>query len=176
MWHGLNAGPWQLFDATVRYKDLRPRPIYYGLRALHEMGLPMVLNTHTASTNVSGNDSGYDVRAVAFRDKAGEQLGLWLVNHSSKTQTAKVRYLPLASKTVAINRYYIAGQEGKDADDLNIEYHDKVSTDEISASFSKDGYVEILIPPSSVSTYVMQHTQKKAINSSTAANVVSTVK
>ncbi len=156
VWHGLNAGPWQLFDASVRYKDLRPRPIYYGLRALHEMGLPMVLNTHTSSTNISGYESGYDVRAVAFKDKSGDKLGLWLVNHSAKVQKANLRYMPLASRDVVLERFYIAGPEGKSADDLNIELTDNVASDKTSMHFSKDGFVEIEIPPSSVSTYLMQ--------------------
>lgn len=168
VWHGLNAGPWQLFDANVQYNDLRPRPIYYGLRALHEMGLPMVLKTHTSSTNVSDYQSGYDVRAVAFKDKEGEQLGLWLVNHSSRSQKAKVRYKPFSSKEVAVQRFYVAGQEGKDADDLKIQFNDKLMSDNASATFSDDGFVEITLPPSSVSTYVMQ--QKKLKTATTSGN------
>ncbi|MGB3624058.1 hypothetical protein FT643_17645 [Ketobacter sp. MCCC 1A13808] len=167
VWHGLNAGPWQLFDYSVRYKDLRPRPIYYGLRALREMDLPIVMTTHTSSTNVSGYPSGYDVRAVAFRDKQADQLGLWVVNHSSRPQKAMVRYQPFASKDVVVERFYIAGQEGKDADDLNLELNENVITDKTSATHSKDGTVEIVIPPASVSSYVIQPQKTKSGMSTT---------
>jgi len=158
VWHGLNAGPWQLFDATVKYKDLRPRPIYYGFRVLHEMKLPTVLRTHTSSTNVSGDASGYDVRAVAFTDQATGDLGLWLVNLSSGTQRVTVNFAPMAAKKVAIQHFYIAGPEGKDPDDLSLQLSQGYMTETLNAQFSAQGLTEISVPPASVSTYMFKAT------------------
>lgn len=153
VWHALNAGPWQMFDATVRYKDLRPRPIYYGYRVLREMDLPTVLDTRIASTNISGNQSGYDVRAVGFSDADQQQLGLWLVNHSVVPREVSVEFKPLASKPVNIAQWYISGPEGVDVDDLSMQFKDGVQTKQVAGAFTDAGTIKLVIPPSSVSTF-----------------------
>ncbi|BFM05562.1 hypothetical protein [Halioxenophilus aromaticivorans] len=152
VWHALNAGPWQMFDATVKHKDLRPRPIYYGFRTLQQMDLPMVLDTRTASTNVSGNQNGYDVRAVGFTDANMQTLGLWAVNHSSQPQTVTVQFNPLKSQAVNIDRWFISGPKGISPDDLSLELSEGMQTSSGKGSFAADGTITLELPPTSVST------------------------
>lgn len=153
VWHALNAGPWQMFDATVRYKDLRPRPIYFGFKVLREMDLPTVLDTRTASTNVSGNQSGYDVRSVGFTDANQQQLGLWVVNHSVVPQVVTVEFKPMAAKEVNFEHWFISGPKGMDVDDLTMELKGGVQFNSARAQFDERGVVKLTLPPSSVSTY-----------------------
>jgi alpha-L-arabinofuranosidase len=155
VWHGLNAGPWQLFDASVRYKDLRPRPIYWALRVLREMHLPNILETHTSSPNHSGYQGGYDVRAVAFANSDRKQLGLWLVNHYAQPLSVQVRYQPLAGRAVEIKHQYISGPAGRSPDDLSVAPDQVLLTEDLSGSLSKTGVLTLELPPTSVSTYLI---------------------
>ncbi len=152
VWHGLNAGPWQLFDADVQYNDFRPRPIYYGLKVLRSMDLPKVLQTRTASANTSGNKCGYDIRSVAFTNEDNSALGLWAVNHSSKPQEVTVVYKPFSSKTVDVAQGYISGPDGVDADDLSLKFKEEIMSQSSKGSFSQQGRIKLVLPPSSVST------------------------
>jgi alpha-L-arabinofuranosidase len=158
VWHGLNAGPWQLFDASVRYKDLRPRPIYWGLRVLREMHLPNVLETHTSSPNHSGYQGGYDVRAVAFTDSDRKQLGLWLVNHYAQPLSVQVRYQPLSGRTVVIKHRFISGPAGHSPDDLSMAPDQMLLSEDFSGSLSQTGVLTLELPPTSVSTYLITGT------------------
>lgn len=153
VWHGLNAGPWQLFDATVKHKDLRPRPIYYGFKVLRGMDLPQVLKTRTTSKNISDNLSGYDVRAVAFSDRSNSSLGLWVVNHASVSQEVTVKYSPYQSKSVTVNHEYISGPKNIDADDLSLQFDESVKTASFGAEFTPKKTLKLMLPPSSVSTF-----------------------
>lgn len=156
VWHGLNVGPWQLFDARVHYNDLRPRPIYWGLRALRAMDLPNVLETHTASPNRSGYQGGYDVRAVAFADESRQQLGIWLVNYHAEPQSVQVRYQPLSGQAVDLRHHFISGQAGRSPDDMSVTPNQVLLTEELSKKFSQEGVLMLEAPPTSVSSYLIK--------------------
>ncbi len=155
VWHGLNAGPWQLFDASVHYNDLRPRPVYWALRVLRGMDLPIVLQTVTSSPNRSGSSGGYDVRAVAFSNETREKLGLWLVNYYTRPVSARIIYKPLASQTVDVKHSFVEGQEGRDPDDLNVPPDQTLQTQETRAKVTQEGVLTLTLPPASVSSFTV---------------------
>ena len=156
VWHGLNAGPWQLFDYSVQHKDLRPRPIYWAFRVLRMVSLDEVLETFSYSPNNSEYAGGYDVRGAAFRSKDEEQLGFRLINRSPAAQKIKIKYEPFAEKEVSYKHYSLSLKDGEDADidrdDFIVELDPKTRNDE----FDDDGYISIELPASSVSSIVMQ--------------------
>lgn len=157
-WHGLNAGPWQLFDATIRYKDLRPRPIYWGLRVLRTMDLPVVLATHTSSPNHSGYAGGYDIRSVAFTDEVGEKLGLWMVNRASRSTEVEIRYAPWQKQAVNIQHYYVAGKEGGDPSDPYLSPEVQLNPTGLKSWVSESGSLTVKLPPASISSIVISIT------------------
>jgi hypothetical protein len=107
-WHGVNAGPWQLFDATIEYRDLRPRPLYWGLRTLHAVQLPYVLKTDVAQTTKSGYAGGYDVSAVGFRNEPADEFGVWISNRRSERTQVRITVAKLAGKTVSIEHFQLS--------------------------------------------------------------------
>jgi hypothetical protein len=155
-WHGLNAGPWQLFDATLRYRDLRPRPVYWGLRVLREMKLPVVLQTHTHSPNHSGYPGGYDVRAVAFRDQAGHALGLWVVNRAPRPLQAEVEYRRLSGQDMLLKHYFLAGKAGVDPDAAGLEPTWDLEPEMKRVKLSSEGRLLLDLPPASISTFMLR--------------------
>lgn len=155
VWHGLNAGPWQLFDASVHYNDLRPRPVYWMLRVLRSMDLPMVLQTSTSSPNKSGNSGGYDVRAVAFSDQSRQRLGLWLVNYDPRPVPVRVNYKPLASRAVEVKQTFVAGKEGQDPDDLSLAPDQSMQSQDQAGKVTQDGALNLVLPPLSVSSVLV---------------------
>lgn len=154
-WHGLNAGPWQLFDATTRYNDLRPRPVYWGLRVLRALNLPVVLRTTTRSPNRSGYAGGYDVRAVGFASDTGDALGLWVVNRASEETAVELRVASWKGRPVEIRHRYLAGDAGVDADDLRLTPEIELDPPVSNKTFSGSGSLQIALPPSSVSSLLI---------------------
>ncbi len=152
-WHGLNAMPWQLFDTS---NDLRPNPVYWGLRVLRVMDLPVVLATHTDSPDNSGNAGGYDVRSVAFTNDARSRLGLWIVNRAPHTIRVEVNYEPWQSHAVKIHRYYIAGKEGIDPDERGLAPTVELKPDVEKRRFDGSGTITLSVPPASLSSFVLE--------------------
>ena len=152
VWHGLNAHPWQLFDYSARYNDLRPRPIYWAFRVMAEMNLDVGLTTRTASPNLSNYAGGYDIRASAFRNEASDQLALRVVNRYSDYQTVKINYKTFAGKDVEVEHFQISAPVGADPENEDKDYMLELSPSKQKFSFSDSGEIEIDIPPSSVST------------------------
>ncbi|MBA3563082.1 MAG: hypothetical protein H0W33_03555 [Gammaproteobacteria bacterium] len=148
---GANATPWELFDAHHEHNDLRPRPTYWALRVLRDLKLPVVLRTRTESPNASGYAGGYDVRAVAFRDSCGEQLGLWAVNRSASEQPVAVTYAPFARRAVTVRHAFAAGRAGVDTDVTAQSV--ELEPQESQQTFSALGVIELRLPPSSVSSF-----------------------
>ena len=159
VWHGLNAGPWQLFDYSVKHRDLRPRPIYWALRVLRMVSLDEGLTTFSYSPNDSEYAGGYDIRGAAFRSKDEKQLGIRVVNRASSAQKVKLKYELFAEKKVSYKHYSLSLEEGEladtDRDDFIVELEPEARADQ----FDEDGYVYIELPASSVSSIVMQTVQ-----------------
>lgn len=147
---GANATPWELFDTS---NGLQPRPTYWGLRALRSMPFATVLRTVTSSPNTVGYGGGYDVRAVGFRN--GEDLGLWAANRARKTKTATVTYLPMAGKVVTVQHTFLAGLENADPNAADAVHVLNFDATPAGASFSADGKLTLELPPSSVSSFLI---------------------
>ncbi len=154
--HGLNAGPWQMFDYSVKNKDLRPLTIFKTLSLLKDTGEKVVLETFTESPNFSGYRGGYDVRALGFRDESKNRLSIWVVNRANREQIATVEYAPFSGKQVNLSHRYIAGKAGKDADDLNLKPVMKLSVNPVSAKFSENKQISVTLPPLSISNILIQ--------------------
>jgi hypothetical protein len=150
--HALNGVARQLFDASVRHNDLRPRPTLWAMRVLNAARDGAVLSTRTSGPNLSGYQGGYDVRATALRSDSGG-LVVWVVNRASLPLTAEVRYEPLAGEAVDVMHYYISGRRGVSADEVGDDYTLALEPRPEAARFSATGQVELVLPPSSVSAF-----------------------
>jgi hypothetical protein len=153
--HGLNAGPWQVFDATIEHRDLRPRPVYWGMRVLHAVDLPVVLPTRTASPNASGYAGGYDTRTVALTSERGDRIGLWAVNRASRPAELRLAFDAWKSRRVAVRHYYLGGQEGVDPDNPRIATTVELDPEPQAGAFSPTGDLRLDLPPSSVSSFLI---------------------
>jgi len=154
-WHALNGNAWQLFDASIRYNDLRPRPVYWGLRILRALDLPVVLATVTRSPNASGSAGGYDVRTAGFASQDQSRLGLWAVNRASKATELELNVAAWKNRSVEVRHFYLSGESGVDADDPDVEIEMQLSPAVTSASFSATGALKLRLPPSSVSSFLI---------------------
>jgi hypothetical protein len=154
-WHGLNAGPWQLFDASTQHNDLRPRPVYWGLRVLRAIDLPIVLRTATSSPNLGKYAGGYDVRAVALTNTERDVLGLWLVNRAWSNTTVELRVASWMDRPVTIQHYYVAGEAGRDPDDPRMTPKIELKPKPVCDEFSGSGTIQLELPPSSVSSFLI---------------------
>lgn len=154
-WHGLNAGPWQLFDASVRYRDLRPRPVYWAMRVLRAMDLPVVLETNTASPNLSRYAGGYDIRAVAFTDTARNTLGLWAINRAAAPASVNLQFAAWKAESVEIRHFYLSGESGVDPDDERVTVDIELDPGLSHGEFSGSGSMQVELPPSSVSSFLI---------------------
>jgi len=152
--HGLNAGPWQVFDATVRDRDLRPRPVYWGMRILRSVTLDLTLQTSTTQTKTFGDYlGGYDVRAAGFSDKSRSELGLWAINRAPQALTTDFVFAPMAGQAVKVDHRFMALPEGED---IERRFMDPVLNTAGTSSchrFSEDGVVTLSLPAGSVSGF-----------------------
>lgn len=153
--HGLNAGPWQVFDATIEYKDLRPRPVYWGMRVLHAVDLPVVLRTRTASPNTSGYAGGYDTRTVALASEGGDRIGLWAVNRADRPAELRLAVNAWKNRQIAVRHYFLSGQPGVDPDDPRIELTVELDPEPRAGKFSPSGDLRLELPASSVSSFLI---------------------
>lgn len=153
--HGVNAGPWQLFDYVYKNNDLSPLPVYWALRLLRSMPLSTVLETRNSSTVHSMYPGGYDSRTVAFTNENRDQLGLWAVNRYNRPLEIKLEYQAFAGKSLKFCHYFIAGEEGVDPDDYDLEPVLKLSPQIDDITFEDTGVTHVVLPPSSVSTFIM---------------------
>lgn len=151
-WHGLNAGPWRMFDANVDKNDLSPRPVYTGLNLLRDASLPLAYATEISSRNDSGYHGGYDIRAATFGDTDG-QLSMWVVNRNPAKTKVDIEITGWANGDASITHKYMAGREGVSPDDpanaLDIELEGTI----IKGKFSNTGRLTLELPPASISTY-----------------------
>ena len=160
-WHGLNAGPWQVFDASIDKKDLRPRPIYYGLRVLRTVDLPIVLGTRTRSPNFGGYGGGYDIRGVAFAEPGARRLALWSVNRAPRATEVEFIHPEWRNQTVSVRHYFVAGREGVNPNDAALEPSVELEPVATRLTFSDTGTLTLKLPPASVSSFVMEKSGAK---------------
>ncbi|MFH0341651.1 MAG: hypothetical protein ACHBNF_05845 [Chromatiales bacterium] len=156
VWHGLNARPWLLFDVPPKYPVLKPTPVYWGLRVLRKIDLPVVIGTRTYSMNVSGYAGGYDVRAVGFRDHDKQALGVWVVNRASRELIAELEYTPFKGKEVSRWHFHLAGQAGIDPDTPQLSPNLVLEPKKERAQFTDSGKTTLNLPAASISTIIFR--------------------
>jgi alpha-L-arabinofuranosidase len=154
-WHALNGSAWQLFDASIRYNDLRPRPVYWGLRVLRGLKLPVVLATETASPHLSGYAGGYDVRTVGFSSEDRSQLGVWAVNRAATAAELELNVATWKGRSVEVRHSHLSGESGVDPDDPDVKIEMELSPKATSRSFSEEGVLKVRLPPSSISSFLI---------------------
>jgi hypothetical protein len=155
-WHGLNAGPWQLFDATIDKRDLSPRPVYFGLRVLRAIDLPIVLGTRTRSPGLSGYAGGYDVRGVAFTEPGARRLGLWAVNRAPRPTEVEFVHPEWRNQSITVRHYFLAGRDGVNPDDTTLEPSVELEPIAQRLRFSDQGTLMLELPPASVSSFMIE--------------------
>ena len=148
----LNGVARQIFDASVKHNDLRPRPLLYAMKVLNSSHGGAVLLTRSTSKNNSGYEGGYDVRATAFVDDS-DVLSVWVVNRAPAEIVADIEYMPFRGTDVHMKHYYLAGKSGVSADSVGDEYGLELDPKKESLRFSDDGLVGVTLPPSSISTF-----------------------
>jgi alpha-L-arabinofuranosidase len=150
--HGLNAGPWQVFDATVRDRDLRPRPVYWAMLLLRSMAYDRTLQTTTTQTKTYGDYlGGYDVRASGFSNESGSELGLWVINRALQELATDVEFANMAGQWVEVRHRFMALPAGED---IEARFMDPVLNTTGTSSchrFSDAGIVTLTLPAGSVS-------------------------
>jgi len=159
VWHGLNAGPWQLFDYSVKDFDLSPRPIYWALRVLRKVSLEESLESFNRGPNSSNYAGGYDVRGAAFRSSDGKKMGIRVANRASKTHPFRIKYPEFANKKVEVMRYSISMSAGANPESKDDDYFVEMEPKPITGQFDKEGYLQLELQPLSVSSFAIQSVQ-----------------
>ena len=154
--HGLNAGPWQLFDFSAQHEDLRPRPLYYGLRVLKQMNLDVGLKTLTKSPNLSGYKGGYDVRGAAFKNSNSNSLAIQVVNRYSDVHDLKINYQAFSGEQVEVMHYMLSTETDTDPEGEDIPFNIQLDPEKQVMKFATNGVLEVKLPPSSVSTFIIK--------------------
>jgi len=150
--HGLNAGPWQVFDASIRHHDLRPRPVYWGMRILRAVDYELTLATATQQGEASsGYLGGYDVRAAGFSNAERSELGLWVANRAPQTVPAEVQFTPLAGRSVIVEHNHISLPDGGELEDPKLDPELITAADGVCRRFSDQGVLTMQLPAGSVS-------------------------
>lgn len=151
----LNGVGRQIFDASVRFGDLRPRPVYWAMRILSYGSKGAVLLTKTRSPYTSGYPGGYDVRAAALSD-GSNGLAVWVVNRALTAVDSDILYMPFKGQVVEMQHYYLAGEHGVNADEAGDNHNLQTQPAWQVAEFSDSGVLSVRLPPSSVSTFLLQ--------------------
>ena len=154
----LNGVARQIFDASVRHNDLRPRPVLSAMHVLNSSHGGAVLSTQTSGPARSGYRGGSDVRATAFAD-GSDVLAVWVVNRASEEIVADVVYRPFHGVTVDKTHYYLAGKNGLRADAVGDDFALELDPQPEVSRFSDDGVIGVTLPPSSVSTFCFRKTR-----------------
>lgn len=148
-WHGINAGPWQLFDATIEHRDLRPRPLYWGYRVMRSVMLPETLRTE-AGPQPDARYDDYDVRATSFRSSDQETLGLWVANRRTEAVTLEILYTPFAEREVSVRQFEVYDPGGRNPDRPGLEPEIELSPVATNLTFSPEGVLKVVVKASSV--------------------------
>lgn len=160
-WQALHGVGRQLFDASVTYGDLRPRPLYWGMRLLQLPATWAVLSTDTNSDNHSQYPGGYDVRATALVNPARDTIVVWAVNRATQPTEASIDLRSITAKGALLKHDYIAGKPGVSADDPKEDYLLQLDGKELPVSFSTSGKMAISLPPSSLNRLTLKLSRDK---------------
>lgn len=160
-WQALHGVARQLFDASVKYGDLRPRPLYWGMRLLQLPRDWSVLSTSSNSDNHSQYPGGYDVRATALVNPARDTIVVWAVNRASQPVDTSIDVQGFVAKRAHLKHDYIAGRAGVSADDPKEDYLLELDGKTLPVSFSAPGKLAVSLPPSSLNRLTLKLSSDK---------------
>lgn len=146
----LNGVARQIFDARIKHRDRRPRPVFYAPRLLSIDAKGQVLKTTTDGSNNSEYLGGYDVRATAIQNTP-QQITLWVVNRANKSLNADTLLKRFGGKTVDIQHRYIAGKTGSDANTETDDFSVFLKAPTHHGLVDSQGVLTLSLPPLSVS-------------------------
>jgi hypothetical protein len=147
MLQGLDGG-----DRKLYFDTYNPTSSFWALKILATQPYKRVLASKTTSPNKSGYAGGYDIRAVAFTNDAGDKLGVSAVNRSRTGQMLRVEYPPLANRTVQESRRFVRAPDGANPKyiERNFTVHDFPIVN--TKTFDSNGTIFVWLPALSVST------------------------
>lgn len=158
MVHALHAsnGPWPTLHQPAG-TDAYPAATMVAMTALRAAMLPNVLDSTTASKNVSAYGGGYDFRAVTMSDDARKKYSIWAVNRSGQRIVVKFKLPALKSLklNVAFNHVNKTGSASS-----NYSYKSAVAATKETAvmQFDANGEASVTLYPESVSTFMIDPT------------------
>lgn len=146
-----SIGQWGIFQNVG--DSAYPLPMYWAVRILRTLDLPIVLATATTSPNHSAYAGGYDVRAVAFTDEDRSRYGLWAINRADRDLPASIKIPALAGQRLDVMHDYLAGRQGIDAD-VDME-PPRVMLNQAAhgVQVGKDGVLVLDLPANSISSF-----------------------
>lgn len=147
----LNGVARQIFDARIKHRDRRPRPVFYALRVLRIGAQGKVLETLSSDNNHSSYLGGYDIRATALRQNDSSYT-LWVANRANKQLPAAITFKALAGKNIRYKHHYLAGKTGLPADRESDDFSVFLDAPAQTTRVGKNGLLQLPLPPSSVSS------------------------
>lgn len=149
--HGLNAGPWQVFDASAEFGDQRARPTLTALTLLADAHLEKLVASRARGPNHSGYGGGYDVNVAAFVDAAKKEIGLWVVNRANRRYATTVSIPGWPNQRVSIEQNSMSGPSKGNGDGPSSEVKIALKQPATTHKTDRFGRLKIDIAPLSVS-------------------------
>ena len=161
--HGLNAGPWQVFDHGSLADDGTPRPTYEALRLLAQSRLPTLVHSSATGPNNSGYGGGYDINVAAMVGDGSavgdaEHLNLWVVNRANRDYDSNLVVPNLAGRK-AIMRFrslHAPKDDSLTGDTVLAPNLVRADGGEQTVVFDSKGCLSVPLPPLSVNTISLQ--------------------
>jgi alpha-L-arabinofuranosidase len=144
---------WSIFDLDS--PELSPMPVYWTIRILSKVDLPIVLATVTTSPNHGGYNGGYDIRAAAFKNETNSNYGLWVVNRSDEASTVTIKISELAGKQLQSRHYFMAGRIGVPAEADTAPPRLQLEGSPVSLKVNANGEFALTLPANSVSSFLL---------------------
>lgn len=144
---------WSIFDLDSA--ELSPMPVYWTIRVLSKVDLPIVIAAVTTSPNHSGYNGGYDIRAAAFKNETNSKYGLWVVNRSDEASMVTIKISELAGKQLQTRHYFMAGRMGVPADTDKAPPRLQLDGQPVALKVGANGEFVLALPANSVSSFLL---------------------
>lgn len=154
--HGLNAGPWQVFDASAEFGDRRPRATLTALTLLRDSRLPNLVASRVQGPKNSGYGGGYDVSTAAFVNQGQTELGLWIMNRANRTYSATISIPGWANRRVSVQHNSMHGLVGGTGDGPSRDIQFALEQPRSIAQVNKFGQLKLELPALSISGVSIQ--------------------
>lgn len=159
--HGLNAGPWQVFDASAEFGDRRARPTLTALTLLRETRLPNLVASRVRGPNLSSYGGGYDVSAAAFASDDQTELSLWAINRANRPQATTLSIPKWANQQVTLQHNAMQGPVGGTGDGLSGDIKVTLAQPRSTHLVNKFGQLPLELPALSINGLSIRKLQIK---------------